>query len=298
MIAIAFVLLQVSGTPAAGRPAECAFGDTGRPNVWERVKQPELGKYCDLLASGSSKLAATGMAQARDVLTIAEDADKRLPGRAAPTVLKGRAFAKLAQYTDAYAAFHVALAKDSGAVDEPNSLFAYARSASRTDHAAEALIAYRALLPRASGLTSSDRGSAYLEAGLATMATGGLTIDDAIAIFRQARRESQDALAVVSWLALALALDRANLHDESRAVLAERSIEVKSALADIRVREVLAATPAENDALAALAVETTDPVAAQAAWHRYAATVTSGPWVEHARAREAALSSTKVKQPK
>ncbi len=298
MIALAFVLLQLSGTPAAGRPAECAFGDTGRPNVWERVKQPELGKYCDLLASGASKLASTGSAQARDVLAIAEDADKRLPGRSAPTVLKGRAFAKLAQYTDAYTTFHAALAKDPGACDEPNALFAYARSASRTDHGAEALAAYRALLPRASGLTSSDRGAAYLEAGLATMASGGVTIDDAIAIFRQARRESQDALAVVSWLALALALDRANLHDESRAVLAERSTEVKSSLADGRVREVLAATPAENDALVALALESTDPVAAQAAWHKYAATVTTGPWAEHARAREAALGSTKVKKPK
>lgn len=298
MIAIAFVLMQLSGAPSAGRPTECSFGDTGRPNVWERVKQPELGKYCDLLASGASKLAATGNAQARDVIAIADDADKRLPGKTAPTVLKGRAFAKLAQYTDAYAAFHAALAKDPSACDEPNALFAYARSASRTDHGAEALTAYRALLPRASGLTSSDRGAAYLEAGLATMNAGTATIDDAIAILRQARRETQDALAVTSWLALALALDRANLHDESRAVLAERSNEVKSSLADGRVREVLAATPAEVDALTALALESSDPAAAQATWHKYAAAVATGPWAEHARARETALGGTKTKKPK
>lgn len=296
MIATFFVLLQLAGAPSAGRPAECSFGDTGRPNVWERVKQPELGRYCDLLASGASKLAASGSGQARDVIGIADDADKRLPGRAAPIVLKGRAYAKLAQYTDAYGAFHAAIGKDATACDEPNALYAYARSASRTDHMAEALVAYRALLPRASGLPSPDRGAAYLEAGIATMTSGPATIDDAIAILRQARREAQDALGIASWLALALALDRANLHDEAHAVLAERGTDAKLALGDGRVRDVLSATPAETDALTALALEGQDPAGAAAAWHKYAAAAGTGPWAEHARSRETAMAGTKPKK--
>ncbi len=296
VIATFFVLLQLGAANGAssGRPVECSFGDTGRPNVWERVKQPELGRYCDLLASGASKLAsATG--QPREVIGIADDADKRLPGRAAPTVLKGRAFAKLAQYTEAYTAFHAALTLDPSACDEPNALYAYARSAARTSHDADALTAFRALLPRASGLAAQDRGAAYFEAGLVNMAKGASSLDDAIAIFRQARREAQDAIGTAAWLALALALDRSGVRDEARAILAERTTDAKTTLADGRVRDVLSATPAELDALTAMSLELADPVAARAAWHKYSASASSGPWAEHALAKEVALANAKAK---
>lgn len=296
MLAALLVLLQLGAPTPAGRPAECGFGEGARPNVWERVKQPELGKYCDLLASGASKLAGAGT-QAREVLAIADEADKRLPGHTAPMVLRGRAYVKLVQYTDAYGAFGGALAKDPSACDDPIALYAYARAASRTGHDAEARTAFRALLPRASVLPSLDRGAAYVEAGMLTMAGGATSIDDAVAIFRQARREAQDSLGNAAWLGLALALDRAGLKDESRAVLAERSVDPRAGLGDSRVREVLAPVPKELDALAALGLEATDAAAAQASWHKYVEASAGGPWVEHAKAREAALGapSKKVK---
>ncbi|HEY6462548.1 MAG TPA: hypothetical protein VIY73_20405, partial [Polyangiaceae bacterium] len=44
---------------ASGRPPECADPGGHAANVWERARAPELRRYCDLVASASSKLAGT-----------------------------------------------------------------------------------------------------------------------------------------------------------------------------------------------------------------------------------------------
>ncbi len=57
---------------------------------------------------------------------------------------------------------------------------------------------------------------------MTVMAQGRASIDDAIAMLRQARREAQDAMQVATTGALALALDRSGQKDEAKAILAER----------------------------------------------------------------------------
>ncbi len=284
------VLVFAQAIPApAGRPLECSGIETRAGNVWERAKAPALRRYCDLLASGASKLASSG-GPADEVLALADEADRVAPGHAAPAVLRGRALARLGRYPEAYAALKDVRAKDDRALDDALSLLTWARVASHTGHLDEGREAYRALLPRASTLGSPDRGLAYLEAGMALMAHGPRDLDEAIAALRQARREGPETLSVV---ALALALDRAGEHDEARATLEERLHgDPRPLLAEARAHHVFDATGSdvEIDALEGLALEGRDAPAARAAWQRYAAAAASGPWAAHAREREAALT--------
>lgn len=291
------VILAQLAQPAGARPAECGALDAGKAsNVWERAKAPELRSYCDLLASGAAKLAGGQNAQA--VLPIADEADKKVPGRLAPSVLRGRAYEKLRRWDDAFATLSAVRAKDPSAVEDAFALLAFARAAVRTNHPTEAAEAYRALLPRAVALSPSERASAYVEAGFAAMARGPSGIDEAVAIFRQARKDAQDLAQTVAWLGLALALDRGGNREEAKAVLGERAkFDPRPPLADARARDVLASPfAAESDALSALALEASDPAAAREAYKRYADAAGQGPWAEHARGAEAALGGGKRKR--
>lgn len=288
------LVAQLAAPPTGGRPPECAASEGPRgANVWERAKSPALRRYCDLLASGASKLASGG-AMAADVLTIADEADRALPGRAAPSVLRGRAAARLGRWADAYAAMRTARARDERATDDPAALFAWARIALRTAHTDEAREAYRAVLPRASALPAVDRGAAYVEAGLLAMARGPAGLEEAIAVFREGRRDAQDAAQVICALGLALALDRAGEHDEARAVASERvHTDPRAMITDARGQKLVAPVfEAETDALAAMGLEAVDPALAREAWRRYAES--GAAWTDHARAREAALSGRRA----
>jgi tetratricopeptide (TPR) repeat protein len=161
-------------------------------NKWERAKEPNLQSYCTLLASGTAKLV-NGSPLAKDVPQIADQADKLLPGRAAPSVLKGRALLRLGKATDALAALKEARTRDDRALDDPVALLAWARANARTGHFEEAAAAYRAALPRTSALSAPERSAASFEAGMIVMAQGPKGVDDAVAMLRQARREAQDA---------------------------------------------------------------------------------------------------------
>ena len=291
------IVAQLAAPAAGGRPQECAASEGPRgANVWERAKSPALRRYCDLLASGASKLASGG-AMAADVLTIADEADRALPGRAAPSVLRGRAAARLARWPDAYAAMRAARARDERSMDDPAALLAWARSSLRTGHADEAREAYRALLPRASSLAAADRGAAYVEAGLLAMARGPAGLDDAVAVFREGRRDAQDASQVICALGLALALDRAGERDEARAVASERvHADPRATIADAKGHQLVApAFDAEVLALAAEGLESIDPPQARDAWRRYAES--GATWADHARAREAALAGRRAAPP-
>lgn len=258
-------------------------------NKWERAKEPSLQSYCTLLASGTAKLV-NGGALAKEVPAIADDADKLLPGRAAPSVLKGRALLKLGKPADALAALKEARARDDRALDDPVALLAWARANARTGHFDEAAQAYRAALPRTSALSAAERSTASFEAGMIVMAQGPKTIDDAVAMLRQARREAQDSMQVASVVALALALDRSGQKDEAKAVLAERvRSDAKPVLSDARIADALAdaGVAHESDALLGTALEVTDPSAARDVWRRYAEGAGGkGPWSDHARAHE------------
>lgn len=292
VLALLVVLAQAQpqGAFAAARPPECGVLEGFKAaNVWERAKEPQLRRYCDLLASGTSKLVGSG-ALAKDVLAIAEGADKLLPGRAAPKVLEGRAYLRLGKPNEALAALAEAKKRDDRALDDPVALLAWARANARTNHIDQAVQAYRAALPRTSAL-SPDRSAASFEAGMIVMAQGPKGVDDAVAMLRQARRDAQDAMQLASVVALALALDRAGQRDEARAVLAERVHEgAKAVLGDPRVADALAdaGVAHEKDALLGLALESTDPAGAREAWRRFVdGPGGKGPWAEHARQHEA-----------
>ena len=284
----------------SARPAECSLSDGIRAaNAWERAKEPNLRRYCDLIASGTAKLVGPGSSVlVKEVPQIADEADKLLPNRASSAVLKGRAFLRLGRPQDALAALVEARRRDERALDEPIALLAWARANARTGHLAEAAQAYRAALPRTSALSAQDRSTAAFEAGLTVMAQGAAGIDDAIAMFRQARRDAQDAMQVASVVALALALDRGGQREEAKAVAAERvRSDVKGLLEDPRVVLALgdAGAAAERAALVAIASENVDggAGAAREAWRAYLeGPGGKGPWAEHARERAGGAPAT------
>jgi tetratricopeptide (TPR) repeat protein len=301
-LVVVFAQAQPQGGLGAARPAECGVLEGFKAaNVWERAKEPQLRRYCDLLASGTSKLVGTG-ALAKDVIAIANDADKMLPGRAAPKILEGRAYLRLGRPNDALASLAEAKKRDDRALDDPVALLAWARANARTNHLDEAAQAYRAALPRTSALSPAERGAASFEAGMIVMAQGTKGIDDAVAMLRQARREAQDAMQLASVVALALALDRSGQRDEARAVVAERVHDgAKAALSDPRVADALAdaGVAHEKDALLATALEGTDAAAAREAWRRFLEGAGGkGPWAEHARQHEAQGGGAKKAAPK
>lgn len=294
---VLFVIPYAQVTSSAGsRPPECGALDGGKAaNVWERAKAPELRAYCDLLASGASKLAGL-QGSPRDVLQIADDAEKKFPGKLAPSVLRGRAFERLRRFDDAFAAFAGVRAKDPSQLEDAPALLAFARSSVRTSHPKEAFDAYTALLPRAVALPAADRGPAYVEAGFVAMARGPSGIDEAVAIFRQARKDAQDSAQTLAWIGLALSLDRAGSREEARAVLGERAKpDVKGALADAKQRDVLATAYAtEADAMIALSLETTDAAGAHEAYKRYIdASGPTGTWTEQAKTADASIGKRK-----
>jgi tetratricopeptide (TPR) repeat protein len=273
---------------SSGRPPECTFEGGGAANVWERAKAPDLRKYCDLVASAASKLAGTA-AMAQAALVAAREADAIVAGRAAPLVLEGRALAALGKTADALGALEGGRARDPAALDDPLALHAWGRVLARSGRYPEALTAYRALLPRTSALSSSERAASAVEAGLVGMSVGPEGIDDAVAALREAAREAQDDAATVAVTALALALDRRGDASEARALLADRVHgDPRAAFEGGRAKELLAVAPGEEAALVAFALESADAAGAREGWTEYLASgkATPGaalPWDAHAR---------------
>lgn len=278
---------NADGMHAAARPAPCQTldGDRGG-NAWERAKDPALRPFCDRIASATSKLVGRG-ALVAEVLPLADDAERRMPGQAITEMLRGRALLRLGKPEAARAALEEARRRDVRAFDDPAVLVAWARANAQTGKREIAAAAYRSALPRASLLSPEERASVAFEGGMTLMALGPSSLDDAIAVLRQARRETDDALAVPSLTALALALDRAGMDGEARALLADRLQGANLArLRDGALSEALAACGlgAEVDALAAMALEGRDPSAAKEAWKRAEARAGEHPaWIAHAR---------------
>lgn len=303
VLALVF-LIHAETQSLASRPIECGVAASGTSsaaaNVWERAKEPQLRRYCDLLASGTSKLVGAGTL-AKDVLKIAEEADKLLPGRAAPKILEGRAHLRLGKPTEALAALTEAKKRDDRALDDPVALLAWARANARAGKLDEATSAYRAALPRTSALTAQDRSAASFEAGMSVMAQGTKGVDDAVAMLRQARRDAQDAMQLAAVVALALALDRGGQKEEARAILAERVRSTdgggaKAMLGDARVVAALtdAGVAHEREAMVGMALEGVDGAASKEAWHKYLeGQGGKGPWAEHARSHESSAPPKK-----
>jgi tetratricopeptide (TPR) repeat protein len=289
LLAAAFVIAQAGSTVwTAARPAECApLAAQTASNVWERAKYSSLRRYCDLLAAGAAKLAngASGGSEAREAIANAEEASRALPGHAAPLVLRGRALVSLGQFQEGVSAMEAAEALDPHALVDPAALFAWSRALGRVGRSADARVAFRALLPVTGALAPAERGRAEIEAALLAQARGPDGLAEAIPLFRQARRDAQDALQSLAGFALSLALDRAGEREESRVPGAGKQ-DPRETLNDARVREALAdaGVGGEADALAAFALEGRDPAAARELWASYlAGPGGKGPWADHAR---------------
>jgi hypothetical protein len=305
-LALLWLLQPAAARGAFGtaRPVECAVSEGFRAaNAWERAKEPNLRRYCDLLASGTAKLVGSGSSVlVKEVPQIADEADKLLPNRASSSVLKGRAFLRLGRPDDALLALQEAKRRDDRALDDPVALLAWARANARTHHLPEAALAYRAALPRTSALSGQERSAAAFEAGMTVMAQGPAGIDDAVAMLRQARRDAEGAMQAATVVALALALDRAGQRDEARAVAAERArADVKPLLGDPRVIEALgdAGVPEEKEALVAIALEGDGATAgaAKESWRAYLdGPGGKGPWADHARERGSVAPAKKGSQ--
>jgi tetratricopeptide (TPR) repeat protein len=270
------------------RPPECNVlpGERGA-NVWERAKVPELRHYCDVVASAAAKLAP-GSRMLPEVVVLADEAERLVPGRPAPMLLKGRALSQLGRHGEALVALRAAHDRDDHALDDPAALLAWARSLELTGDTRAAHDAYRALLPRADALALADRGVAYLGAGMLAMSLGPSGLDEALAILRQARRDSQDLLRSASTFVLALALARAGDAGEASAVLTEAGAgEALTVMKDPRVVDAMGASGRkEAVAVEALALDATGQhAAARARWRVYLEEGgEAGPWAAEARA--------------
>ncbi|MDI3283683.1 tetratricopeptide repeat protein [Polyangium sp. 15x6] len=290
----------VAAAAASGRPRECAStvrrGLSRRPTVWELVRAPELGRYCDLVARAKALLVSDPAA----AKTAAENAEKVLPGYAAPRVLLARAALALGKIDDAAREFEAARGKDPRSVEDPPTMHDLAEVLRRTGKLEDALAVYRALVPRIDLLGSPDRRVAVLleaahvsMAVAASRAAGGATpaeapstepkrapLDEAAAYLREARQRPPSALSGDVLLSLVLVLDRNGDRVQADAALAD----ARASGVHLRTGGPSYLAAAEDKAcLEALAAE---GAAAVKLWETYlAGPGAKTPWAASARAR-------------
>jgi tetratricopeptide (TPR) repeat protein len=279
----------VAAAAATNRPVECRpvrrDRAEGRISVWDDARAPALRRYCQLLGRAQARLDSAP----DDAAAAAAEAQKLLPGRAAPIVVLARAAMRGGDTGEALQLFEQALGLDAQSVEHPGALHDLGIARMKSGKLREALDTYRLLVPRVSLLpTREERARVLLEAAHVSMALaaegeqGGSLLDEALAYLREASRDPHQPLRVDVALSLVLALDRAGRREQADAVLAEQ--------AGAAAWEENAGTPSylpkadEVVLLRALALERTDAAAAAAAYQRYLESAT-GRWAAAARAR-------------
>jgi tetratricopeptide (TPR) repeat protein len=265
---------------ASGRPRECAASIHSAatkwgPNVWDAAREPNLERYCDLLARGFGQLLLTP----ETALETADLADGVAPGHAAPSVLRGRALATLKLWPRAVAELERARSIDSRSLEDPLTLREWARALAATDRPREALAAYRTLGPRVSIFPSPDeRARTFVEAAELAFSLGPATIDDAVAFLGEAKQLGVRELEWRVSSELALAFDRRGAKDEAAGLVAELTRRFR--------KEAKAGTSLENRAAlaaSALVLEAFDPRSALELWERYVTGAPHDLWIEHAQ---------------
>jgi tetratricopeptide (TPR) repeat protein len=292
---------------ASGRPKECMSGSRRAlakgPSIWESAREPSLARYCDLMARAQTELSA----QPDAAKTAAIEADRALPGRAAPQVVLARAELALGSLEGAAHAFEKARGIEPRSVEDPGTMHDLARVLARTGKREEALAVYRALVPRVDLLGTPDRRiSVLIEAAHVSMAAEAAgtaasptdvgkkgargRLDEAAAYLREARQRPVTQLAGDVLLSLALVLDRAGDREQADAALAEAqrsgdAVRFRSTNGKPRPLDYLAA-PEDALALAALAAEDRDRVESQKAWEAFlAGPGGKGAWAAAAKTR-------------
>ena len=290
---------------ASPRPAECSSSAPrgGAERVWDRARSPGLAAYCSALARGYARLRRTPEA----ALEAAAAAAKTLPNRAAPQVLEARALVALGRYSEAWERFSAVRSRARRDLEVPAALHDLAVAASATGHAADALAAYRALVPRAGLLDEPRRMRVLVEASVITMAVGPQALDEASGYLNEARRRStHPGLEPLVLGALALALDRQGHTQQARGLLEETMLPEQLLTSESEkdksvrrgkgfLRDNLPLLPAvERDALAAILLERLSPDEARERWRAFLAGPGGrGPWAEHARKKLSSLERLK-----
>jgi tetratricopeptide (TPR) repeat protein len=234
-------------------------------------------------------------------------AEKALPGRAGPAVILARASLALGKIDEAAREFERARAIDPRSVEDPSTMYDLARVLRRTKKLAEALVVYRALVPRIDLLPHADRRvSVLLEAAHVSMAAEALPrgdtpqqprLDEAIAYLREARQRPPTQLTADVLLSLALVLDRAGDKVQADAALGDAhrlgaqlhapgSGSAGGSAAGPPGPLEYVALPGDQAALEALSREATDRTLAIKSWEAFLSNQSaSSPWAPAARMR-------------
>lgn len=291
-VAGAPVAADLSAARAASpRPSECSPDGVGRGSWthWERARRPRLARYCDALALGYAELGRTP----DQALATAKRAQSLAPGRAAPVVLEARALVGAGRAREAFAVFARARAVDKRGLADPAALHDLAVAAVASGEQAEAVAAYRALVPRAGMLADARvRQRVYLEAAMAVMRQDTKALDEALGYLGEARRlRGLPGLSDVVLGATALTLDRQGRHDEARGVAAEaRGPLAVAGLATATVSAGAALVTLPDGELAAIAAMLTGrdhPDLAKKLWRAFSGSAggAGSPWHAHAKQR-------------
>jgi tetratricopeptide (TPR) repeat protein len=248
------------------------------PNVWDAAREPNLERYCDLLARGFGQL----LLAPETALETADLADRAAPGHAAPSVLRGRAYGALKLWPKAAAELERAREIDSRSLEDPLTLREWGRALASTDRTREALAVYRTLGPRVSIFPSpEERARTFLEAAELAFTLGPATLDDAVAFLGEAKQLGVRELDCRVSSELALAFDRRGAKDEAAGLVSDLVRRFR--------KETKAQALSENReaaAAAAMVLESIDTRLAVEAWERYiTAAGPHGPWIEHAQRR-------------
>jgi tetratricopeptide (TPR) repeat protein len=278
------VALGAEGPVGAPSPLlrEClAAAPAARAGPWQRARASQLTTYCDELARALASLDADpGRARA-----AAERAEALLPGRAAPLLLQGQAATREGKYEQAVGLFRRASERDAQALDDPRSLYDFARALEEAEGHLKALEAYRRLAPLTSSLAGEERAQALVGAALAAGARGPEANDEALALVRSALQEGPPSLRPVLHALLALSLDRRGARAEA-AQAAERARRAGA----LGWLEEAKRGGDEWVAVRARLLEPADLSAAAGLWQAFLRGPGGrGPWAAHARGRLADL---------
>lgn len=275
------------------RPAVCrGRGRATGPRLWNRARDPGLGRFCLALAQGYAVLAQ----DPKRALAASERAARAFEDQAAPLVLEGRARVRLGQFALALERFEAARALDPKSLEAPASLHAAALAAAQCGDWARALESYRALVPRAALLDDDwERQQVYIEAAAVAMTQGARVLDEAVGYLTEARRRgSPPGLGDYVLGALALALDRQGRQEEAAGVAAgasgpwrlERAADPEpEPSAGRRVSDEPFLPPGEIHAMVAVLAARHDPELERDAWEAFIEARGDGAFVDHARAR-------------
>lgn len=274
-----------------------------KQNLWETAKHPALSKHCSLVMEGVRKFRE---ARFLDAIDYAQKAEELAPG-AGPWVVRGSAYARWGKQKEAVEAFEKAKSISARALDDAETLDDYGAALVQIGRLEDARKAFRALLPRVTGPQGlcgarpqcDAAGRAYLTAGLLAMDEGPKSLDEAIAILREARAKSDPIASDIkrfATLVLALALDRRGDVDQARE-LADEVAKGRGVPTEIPP-EAAARFPEPEEGFAARAIgyEVSEPAAAIDAWKSY---LSHGgdkrPFAAHAKQHLAALEKPGAK---